>query len=76
LNLTLSRLSIVGAFLGAWTRREPERFADSARQLLQWHAEGQLKPRIDRTFPLERAAEAIAYMAGRRVKGKVVVTTG
>jgi NADPH2:quinone reductase len=75
LNLTLLKgCSIVGAFLGAWMRREPERFADSTRQLLRWHAEGRLKPRIDRTFPLERTAEAIAYMAGRSVKGKIVVT--
>jgi NADPH2:quinone reductase len=77
LNLTLLKgCSIVGAFLGAWMRREPERFADSTRQLLRWYADGRLKPHIDRTFPLERAGEAIAYMAGRQVKGKVVVTTG
>jgi NADPH2:quinone reductase len=76
LNLPLLKgCSIVGAFLGAWMKREPERFADSTRQLLQWYDEGRLKPHIDRTYPLERAAEAISYMAGRRVKGKIVVTT-
>jgi NADPH2:quinone reductase len=76
LNLTLLKgCSIAGAFLGAFAKREPMNFADSVHQLLRWHAAGQLEPRIDRTFPLERAAEAISYMAGRRVKGKVVVTT-
>ncbi len=77
LNLALLKgSSIVGSSLGGWMRREPERFDESMRQLLRWYAEGRLKPHIDRTFPLERAAEAIAYMAGRQVKGKVVVTTG
>jgi len=76
LNLPLLKgCSIVGASLGAFAQREPARFADSVQQLLRWHAEGRLKPRIDRTFPLERAGEAIAYMAGRHVRGKVVVTT-
>jgi NADPH2:quinone reductase len=75
LNLPLLKgSSIVGSSLGGWMRREPEKFAQSTRQLLRWHAEGRLKPRIDRTYPLERAGEAIAYMAGRHVKGKVVVT--
>jgi NADPH2:quinone reductase len=77
LNLALLKgSSIVGSSLGGWMRREPERFAESTRQLLRWHTDGRLKPHIDRTFPLERAGEAIAYMAGRQVKGKVVVTTG
>jgi NADPH:quinone reductase len=77
LNLALLKgSSIVGSSLGGWMRREPESFDQSTRQLLRWYAEGRLKPRIDRTFPLERAADAIAYMAGRRVIGKVVVTTG
>jgi len=76
LNLPLLKgSSIVGSSLGGWMRREPERFAQSTRQLLRWHAEGRLKPRIDRTFPLEQAGEAIAYMAARHVRGKVVVTT-
>jgi NADPH2:quinone reductase len=77
LNLALLKgSSIVGSSLGGWMRREPERFAESTRQLLRWHTDGRLKPHIDRTVPLERAGEAIAYMAGRQVKGKVVVTTG
>lgn len=77
LNLALLKgSSIVGSSLGGWMRREPERFAESTRQLLRWHTDGRLKPHIDRTFPLERAGEAIAYMAGRQVKGKVVVTIG
>jgi len=76
LNLPLLKgSSIVGSSLGGWMRRDPERFAQSTRQLLRWHAEGRLKPRIDRTFPLEQAGEAIAYMAARHVRGKVVVTT-
>ena len=75
LNLALLKgSSIAGSSLGGWMRREPERFTQSTRQLLRWHAEGRLKPRIDRTYPLERAGDAIAYMAGRHVKGKVVVT--
>ncbi len=75
LNLALLKgSSIVGSSLGGWMRREPERYAASTRQLLRWYAEGRVKPRIDRTFPLERAADAIAYMAGRHVRGKVVVT--
>ena len=77
LNLALLKGSaIVGSSLGTWMRREPERFTESTRQLLRWYAEGRLKPRIDRTFPLERAANAIAYMAGRHVIGKAVVTAG
>jgi NADPH2:quinone reductase len=77
LNLALLKgSSIVGSSLGGWMRREPERFAESTRQLLRWYTDSRLKPHIDRTFPLERAGEAIAYMAGRQVKGKVVVTTG
>jgi len=75
LNLTLLKgCSIVGAFLGAFAKREPIGFAESVDQLLRWYADGRLKPRIDRTFPLERAAEAISYMAGRQVKGKAIIS--
>jgi NADPH2:quinone reductase len=75
LNLPLLKgSSIIGSSLGGWMRREPAGFVESVRQLLHWQAEGRLRPHIDRVFPLERAAEAISYMAGRHVRGKVAIT--
>jgi NADPH:quinone reductase-like Zn-dependent oxidoreductase len=35
---------------------------------------GELAPVIDRTYPLERAAEAIAYLASGQAQGRVVLT--
>src|SRR6202023_684803 len=77
LNLTLLKgCSIVGVFWGESARREPQRFAESMKRLGRWFADGKLKPHVSRTFPLERAADALALMAERKVKGKVVVTVG
>ena len=76
LNLPLIKgSSIVGVYWGDFTRREPQRFAESMQQLERWYAEGKLKPHISATFPLERASEALTLMANRQVKGKVVLTT-
>ena len=77
LNLTLLKgCSIVGVFWGDWARREPQPFGASLRQLGKWYAEGKLKPHVSASFPLERAADALKLMAERKVKGKVVVTSG
>lgn len=38
--------------------------------------EGWVKPRVDRTFPLERAADAHTHLQDRKNIGKVVLTTG
>jgi NADPH:quinone reductase-like Zn-dependent oxidoreductase len=35
---------------------------------------GSVRPVIDRTYPLERTAEAIAYLETMRARGKVVIT--
>jgi NADPH:quinone reductase-like Zn-dependent oxidoreductase len=37
-------------------------------------ADGTLRPVIDRTFPLEAAADAIHYVCSGEARGKVVVT--
>jgi len=77
LNLTLLKgCSIVGVFWGEFARREPERFAETMRQLGRWFTEGKIKPHVSATFPLERASDALTLMADRKVKGKVVLTTG
>jgi len=75
LNLTLLKgCAIVGVFWGDWARREPAPFAEAMKRLEGWYAAGRLKPHISATFRLERAADAIALMASRKVTGKVVLT--
>ncbi len=41
--------------------------------LLSGVAEGWIRPHVDRTFPLDAAGEAHAYIEARRNKGKVVL---
>lgn len=75
LNLPLLKgCSIVGVFWGEFSRREPERFAESIAHLTRWFQEGAIKPHVSATFPLERAADALTLMAERKVTGKVVLT--
>jgi NADPH2:quinone reductase len=75
LNLPLLKgCAIVGVYWGEFSRREPAAFAEAMARLGRWYADGHLEPHIFRTFPLERAAEALTLMANRRVTGKVVLT--
>ena len=77
LNLPLLKgASVVGVFWGDFTRREPQVFAESARQLARWYREGRLKPHVSARYPLEKAAEAMNLLASRKAKGKVVITIG
>ncbi|MDA1116826.1 MAG: NADPH:quinone oxidoreductase family protein [Proteobacteria bacterium] len=77
LNLPLLKgASVVGVYWGDYARREPQAFAESARQLARWYLEGKLKPHVSARFPLERAADAMNLLASRKAKGKVVVSIG
>lgn len=74
LNLMLLKgSSLVGVYWGDWTRREPAAAAAGMAELLGWLAAGKLKPHVSGRYPLARAAEAIAALAGRKVTGKLVV---
>jgi len=76
LNLALLKgAAVLGVFWGDFVKREPQRFAESLRQLARWFAEGKLKPHVSQTFPLAQAVDALKLMAARQVKGKVVLTT-
>ena len=75
LNLPLLKGSaIVGVFWGDFARREPKAFAESFAQLDRWFREGKLKPHVSQTFPLAKAVEALQLLAGRKAKGKIVLT--
>ena len=75
LNLTLLKsCQIVGVFWGASVMRDPKGHARNVYELFSLYSDGRIKPRITARYPLERAAEALEAMAGRKVTGKVVIT--
>ncbi len=65
-------LFLTRPYLGHYTADRDELLwrADS---LFRWIATGELKVRIDKTFPLTDAAEAQRYLEGRQSKGKILL---
>jgi len=75
LNLTLLKsCDVRGVFWGAFAARDPARNAEHVRTLFRLWDEGRIAPKVSRTWPLARGAEAIAHMAARKAIGKLVVT--
>ncbi len=50
-----------------------EELLERAGDLFGWMERGELRVRVDRTFPLEDAAAAHEYMEARRTRGKVLL---
>jgi NADPH2:quinone reductase len=75
LNLALLKgCQIVGVFWGASVFRDPQAHAENVKELFDYYAAGQIKPRISARFPLRDAPEALENLSQRSVLGKLVVT--
>ena len=75
LNLTLLKsVSVIGVFWGAAVMRDPKAHAANMAELMQMYADGKIRPRVSKTFPLEKAGEAIKALGDRQALGKIVVT--
>ena len=73
-NLTLVKgYSVVGVFWGAFTQKQRQDHVDNMRELFEWFEAGKVVPVIDKVFNLSDGVEAIKYVTGRNVKGKVVI---
>jgi len=74
LNLTLLKgCQIVGVFWGAFTQHEPAAHQQNLKEMVDMFKAGKIKPHVSKTFKLEQAAEALNYMAARKVVGKIVL---
>lgn len=74
LNLLLVKgCEAVGVFWGEAVKRNPEAHRRNMAQVLQWVAEGQLKPHVHAVYPLADIASAIAVLDRREASGKLVV---
>jgi NADPH2:quinone reductase len=74
LNLTLLKgCEVIGVFWGEFAKREPELHAANVAALMALYSTGRVKPAVTERFPLSRGAEAIARLAAREARGKIVV---
>jgi NADPH2:quinone reductase len=74
LNLPLLKgASIVGVFWGAFTMRNSKANMQNTMTLMQWYAEGKLKPHIHAIYDLADTSKALEEMTKRKVKGKLIV---
>lgn len=75
LNLLLLKgCDMRGVFWGAALDRDPDGHRANMVQVLSWIADGRLKPHVHGVYPLEDIATALAEIAARRVRGKVILT--
>ncbi|OHC62767.1 MAG: NADPH:quinone oxidoreductase [Rhodocyclales bacterium GWA2_65_20] len=74
LNLALLKeRAIIGVYWGDSTRHDPAGHLANLHQLHEWFAAGTIHPVVSERFPLAEAKDAIARIANRQVKGKIVV---
>jgi NADPH2:quinone reductase len=74
LNLMLLKgASVVGVFWGEFTKREPAANAAGMAEMLDWLAQGKLRPHISGTYRLDQVAQALNDMSARKVTGKILI---
>jgi NADPH:quinone reductase-like Zn-dependent oxidoreductase len=74
LNLPLLKgCSLVGVFWGAHTRREPQVHVANLKALFELFESGKIRPHVTELEGLDRYAEALDVLNGRRSQGKVVI---
>jgi NADPH:quinone reductase len=74
LNLVLLKgCDVQGVFWGAFAEREPEAHARNVARLFAWAADGRISALASHVLPLERTAEGLGIIAGRKATGKVLI---
>ena len=74
--ILLKNISIVGAPLDIHFKMQPDVMDAAVADLFRMYEKGEIKPEIMATFPLDEIHKAMDLIVGRKVKGKVVLTTG
>lgn len=72
--LLVKNLSVIGLYWGGYLAFRPEVLTASMSRLFGWFGDGILRPHISHVLPLDRAAEGLDLLRGRKATGKVVVT--
>ena len=71
--LLIKNLTVIGYVWGIQRKMDMPAIRRSFTHMLQWFAEGKLKPLVSHRLPLAEANRAIALLTGRTSTGKVVL---
>jgi NADPH:quinone reductase len=72
-HLLVKNISVIGFYWGGHLAFAPEALTGSLSTLMDWHAEGRLRPHVSHVLPLDRAVEGLELLRSRAATGKVVV---
>ena len=73
-HLLVKNVDVIGFWWGDYFPKAPDAVRESLSRLLDWAAEGTIKPLVSDIIPFARAPEALDLLADRRATGQVVVT--
>ena len=73
-HLLVKNISVLGFYWGGYMAFKPQVIIESLTELLDWHAQGRIKPHISHTLPLEQVADGMELLRTRKSTGKVVIT--
>lgn len=74
-HLLVKNVDVIGLNWPAYVEANPQLMTASFKTLIQWFVDGSIKLHVSASYPLERAAEAIDQLVGRKSTGKIVITT-
>lgn len=73
-HLLVKNLTVMGIQVSDYRDREPDATRHVMEELLELHVQGGLTVPIDRAYPLEEAATALAMVKAGGLRGRVVLT--
>jgi NADPH2:quinone reductase len=73
-HLLVKNLSVMGLYWGGYLTFAPHVLTDSLRTLLQWFAEGGLRPHISHELAFADYPKGLELLRSRQATGKVVIT--
>jgi NADPH2:quinone reductase len=72
--LLVKNAAAIGFYWGSYRLHDPARVHMAFETLLQWHAEGRIRPHVSELRPLAEARGALEHLLSRRSTGKIVLT--
>jgi NADPH2:quinone reductase len=75
-HLLVKNAAAIGFWWGSYRKRDPDRVREGLAEVLDGIAAGGLRPEVSRTYGLDEVPQALADLAERRARGKLVIRIG